>query len=159
MTRCVRSASPGTCLVRRPSRPTASALPAAFAANGFTLRGTDAAFIERSRVIQALHTATGWSVDVVVAGPGLEEMFAARAVIARLGRRSIPVIAPDDLIALKVLAQRRKDLDDVVGILRTCESLDRPRLHETLALLEAALDQHDLRPLLDQLELEARRRP
>lgn len=139
------------------AQPT-SALAAAFVANGFTLRFADAAFIEQSRVIQARHTASGWSVDVVVAGPGLEEMFVARAMPARLGRRTIPVIAPDDLIALKVLAQRRKDQDDVVGILRTYPALDRARLYQTVALLEAALDQHDLRPLLDQLEREAKQR-
>lgn len=141
-----------------PGAHSTSALAAAFVANGFTLRFADAAFIEQTRVIQARHIASGWSVDVVIAGPGLEELFVARALPARLGRRTIPVIAPDDLVALKVLAHRRKDQDDVVGILRSYRALDRTRLHETMALLEAALDQSDLRPLLDELEREAKRR-
>jgi hypothetical protein len=38
-------------------------------------------------------------------------------------------------------------------------TIDRARLHATIATLEAILDQSDLRPLLDQLEREAKRRP
>jgi len=135
-----------------------AALAKALVANGFALRSTDVAFTEANRVLLVRHLASGWSVDVIIAGPGLEEVFLQRVIATRLGRRSIPVIAPDDLVALKVLAHRRKDQDDVVGILRSYPALDRARLHETVALLEAALDQHDLLPLLEQLEREAKRR-
>jgi hypothetical protein len=135
-----------------------AALANALVANGFALRSTDAAFTEANRVLLVRHLASGWSVDVIIAGPGLEAVFLERAIATRLGRRTIPVIAPDDLVALKVLAHRRKDQDDVIGILRNYPALDRARLRETVALLEEALDQRDLLPLLDQLEREAKRR-
>ena len=66
----------------------------------------------------------------------------------------VPLIALEDLIATKLLAQRPKDLDDVRGLLRTAVGLDRARLTEIVSLLEAALDMSDLAPLLAQLDRE-----
>jgi hypothetical protein len=108
-------------------------------------------------VIPVLHVSSGWRMDVVLAGPGIEELFAERAELRMIGRRKVPVISPDDLIATKVLAARPKDLEDIRGLLRIA-TIDRPRLHATIATLEAILDQSDLRPLLDQLEREAKQR-
>ena len=69
---------------------------------------------------------------------------------------SVPLIAIEDLVATKLLAQRPKDLEDVRGLLRTAASLDRHRLSEIVALLEEALGVSDLAPLLAQLERDAR---
>ena len=42
----------------------------------------------------------------------------ARAIRRRVGRRSIPFVDTNDLLVLKVLAARPKDLEDVRALLR-----------------------------------------
>jgi hypothetical protein len=109
-----------------------------------------AVFVRRTRVAPMAHSATRIPIDVVFAGPGLEEEFLGRAVRVRIGRSSFPVIAPEDLIVTKILAGRAKDIEDVRGILR--ERRDRLNLEAirlTLRRLEEALSRSDLAPVLD----------
>ena len=113
----------------------------------------DAAFAAESRVIPAVHTKSKFPVDVVIAGPGLEERFLDEAEHHRLGRSTIPVIALENLIAIKVLAGRPKDLDDVRGLLR--KSVEHRRVRELLREIEEALDQSDLVPRYDALVRES----
>jgi hypothetical protein len=119
---------------------------------GFTLRvsATDG-FIQRTRVFPFVHTTSGWPLDIVLAGPGLEELFIARAVDVDLGHGvHVPFICAEDLIVTKLLADRPKDLDDVRGILQQRLSvLNVELIRETLALLEDALGVSDLLPVFD----------
>jgi hypothetical protein len=62
------------------------ALVRAFAHLGFRLRvepGDD--FVRRTRVLPFVFEPNGLPVDVVLAGPGLEELFLSRAVPVRVG--------------------------------------------------------------------------
>ncbi len=122
--------------------------------SGFELRFRDSEFVARTRVLPFSHRGTGLPLDVVLAGPGLEEEFLQRAVAVEIEGRAIPIISPEDLIVSKVLAGRPKDLEDVRGVLRERgESLDLARIRATLHLLEQALGQSDL---LRSFESEAR---
>jgi Nucleotidyl transferase AbiEii toxin, Type IV TA system len=124
-------------------------LVAHLAARGFALRVPDAGeFVEKTRVLPLVHAKSRIPVDVVLAGPGLEELFFSRAEERNVGGVRIPVAAAEDIVTMKVLAGRLKDLDDVVSILRAC-SLDADRVRSTLRLLEQALDRRDL---LDEFE-------
>ena len=94
------------------------------------------------------HGRSGMALDVVLAGPGFEEEFLARALPVQIGNRMIPIISPEDLIVTKVLAGRGKDLDDIRGVLsERGEQLQLDQIDETLATLEAAMGQSDLRPV------------
>jgi hypothetical protein len=120
--------------------------------HGFTLRveATDA-FIRQTRVIPLEHHASGLGLDVVLAGPGLEDLFIERAVPVDVGGTPIPFISPEDLITTKILAGRPKDIDDVRGVLaERGDRLDMQRIRETLALVEQALGQSDLLPVLER---------
>jgi hypothetical protein len=119
---------------------------------GFSLRFGDAPdFVRRTRVLPFVHAASGLPLDIVLAGPGLEELFLSRAVPVALGNLVVPVISPEDLIATKILAGRPKDLEDVRSVLRErLSKLDLDIVRSTLALLEEALGQSDLRPVFDR---------
>ena len=119
---------------------------------GFSLRFGDAPdFVRRTRVLPFVHAASGLPLDIVLAGPGLEELFLSRAVPVALGNLVVPVISPEDLIATKILAGRPKDLEDVRSVLRERLSrLDLDIVRSTLALLEEALGQSDLRPAFER---------
>ncbi len=124
--------------------------------NGFELRVSDAAFTRTTRVLPVHHRASGFPADVVLGGPGLEESFLERAVVRAIHGLSVPVAAAEDLIAMKVLAGRRKDEEDVVAILSAQTGrLDLALARKTLADLSAALAQDDLLPLFERLLREA----
>lgn len=128
-------------------------------ASGFQLRVSAADdFVRRTRVLPFVYLPNGLPLDVVLAGPGLEELFLSRAVPVRVGTVTVPVISPEDLIVTKVLAGRAKDLDDVAGILRErLQQLDLELIRSTLRLLEEALSQSDFLPVFERELGRARR--
>lgn len=89
----------------------------------------------------------------MLAGPGLEQRFLDEVRLFPAGRRRIPVIAPEHLVTLKILAGRPKDLEDVRGMLRLAV-LDHALVDATLAELESMLEQSDLRPVYARLRAE-----
>ena len=126
---------------------------------GFDLRIRDIeGFVKKTRVLPFVHRDSGVPVDVVLAGPGLEEEFLERARPVDLGGVVLPVISPEDLIITKILASRPKDLEDIRGILRErLAKLDLRRIRSRLRLLEEALGQDDLKPLFEKELAFARR--
>ncbi len=123
---------------------------------GFRPRVADLAFASQTRVFPVRHEPTGWNLDIVLAGPGIEEMFLDEVVQQRVGTGTIPLLAAEHLTALKILAGRPKDLEDVRGLLRVAV-LAHARVLETLDLLERGLDQSDLVPLYQRLRRELKR--
>lgn len=99
----------------------AKALMAALAKRRFRLRdvGDVDSFIAQTRVVPLFHETTGMPVDVVLAGPGLEMEMLARAKKRRISSTAIPFVANEDLVALKLLAGREKDLEDVRALVRS----------------------------------------
>ncbi len=125
---------------------------------GFEPRFADPDFVRTTRVIPVVHRASGLPVDLVLAGPGLEQLFLDAVDVHRVGARDIPVISLEHLIVTKLLAGRPKDLEDVRELLRLrARDLDARAIDDLLAQLEDALGQSDLRPLLGRLRAEAGR--
>lgn len=95
-----------------------------------------------SRLLPLIHEPSRIAVDVVLAGSGIEQDFLARVCLVDLGGVRVPLLCVEDLIATKVVAGRRKDREDVLGILREqAEKLDRKLLHEVLALFDESLEE------------------
>ena len=112
---------------------------------GFELRVADAqGFVEATRVIPLRHGRSRMPLDIVLAGPGLEEQFFARASEHRIGDVVVPVVSAEDLVAMKILAGRSRDMEDVASIVRVRRDLDIEAIRGTLRLLERALDRADL---------------
>lgn len=136
--------------VRLQSGSTAD-LVAALGAAGFRLSESFSNdFVRVTRVLPLIHQSTGMPLDVVLAGPGLEEQFLDRAVAVAIDDIVVPVISPEDLVVTKVLAGRPKDVEDVRGVLLVrAESLDLAYIRRTLAMVEDAMGQSDLTPLFE----------
>lgn len=133
----------------------------AMAAAGFALRvSATEDFVKRTRMLPFVHTATAWPLDVVLAGPGLEDRFLSDAVEVDLGEGVlVPVIRAEDLVVTKILASRPKDLEDVRGVLlERLDRLDVAAIRSTLGLLEGALGVSDLMPVFEAELARARRR-
>lgn len=119
---------------------------------GFQLRVSDReAFMARTRVLPFLHQTTQLPLDIVLAGPGLEEQFLQRAVRVDIEGIAVPIITPEDLLVTKILAGRPKDLEDVRSVLlERVATLDTERIRSTLAGLEEALAETDLVALFEE---------
>lgn len=95
--------------------------------------------LREARLLPMVHLPTEIPVDLVITGPGFDEELLDRARPADLGGVAAPVVSPEDLVAMKVLAGRRKDLEDVRGILAQQQGrLDLARTREVLAAFEQA---------------------
>lgn len=131
------------------------ALVRALEVHGFSLRiDATEAFIRTTRVVPLDHRASGLALDVVLAGPGLEDLFLERALPIDVAGTIVPFISPEDLVVTKLLAGRDKDIEDVRGVLsERGDTLDIAQIAATLRLLEEALGQSDLSPVLER-ELE-----
>jgi hypothetical protein len=132
---------------------TARDLVTDLAPHGFELRFrlTDAILAE-SRLLPLVHEPTGMPLDLVIAGPGLDEEFLERARLGDVGGVEVPIVSAEDLVAMKILAGRRKDLEDVRGVLvEQRGSLDLARTRDVLASLEAAIGERTLLPRLERL--------
>ncbi|HEX9406495.1 MAG TPA: nucleotidyl transferase AbiEii/AbiGii toxin family protein [Thermoanaerobaculia bacterium] len=120
----------------------------AMSSHGFELAIDDSEFIARTRVLPFVHRTSGMPLDVVLAGPGLEEEFLRRAIRVDVDGTPVPVISPEDLIITKILAGRPKDVEDIRSVIHERRaSLDEARIREVLRLLEQALGQCDLLPI------------
>jgi len=126
---------------------------------GFRLRVRDIGrFVAKTRVLPFIHPGSGMPIDIVLAGPGLEELFFRRRRRRIIEGVTVPVASPEDVVVMKVLAGRAKDEDDVIAIIAAQRKLNLKRVRETLDALERALDQRDLSPRFEALLARARRR-
>ena len=121
----------------------------------FDLVCADSDFLARTRVLPFIHRGTHIPLDVVLAGPGLEEDFLRRAIAVDVQGIRVPVISPEDLIITKVLAGRPKDIEDIRSVTHERRaSLDVKRIRQVLRVLEQALGQGDLLPAFEKAWLQ-----
>lgn len=130
-----------------------STLLATLSARGFSARiANPEAFAERTRVVPLVHGASGMPVDLVLAGPGLEERFFSRLETLDVEGVRVPVASAEDMVVMKILAGREKDRSDAAAILAArAKDLDLAYVRATLRALEEALDRRDLLPALEAL--------
>lgn len=133
------------------------ALVTALISAGFQMRVEGDDFLARTRVLPVVHAATGIPADLVIAGPGLEELFLERAELREIDGVKVPVARAEDIVVMKILAGRPKDLEDVVAVLAAHpDDFDVELARGTLRMLEEALGQSDLLPELGRAMDRAR---
>lgn len=132
----------------------AARLQAALARAGYVLRADIpgiAELIEHHRILPLQHRKTGFQLDVVRGGPGPEAQMLERVIRRRVGRMLIPFVETNDLLVLKILAGREKDLEDVRMLLRSkSPEIDAEVVKERLGELGRLLDDSTLVELFEQ---------
>ena len=117
---------------------------------GFSPRYADAlVFAARRRVLLAVHDATGLTVDLSLGATPFEKESISRATVRTVAGVSFPVITAEDLVVMKALARRTRDVADIEAVLDAHPDLDLDRVRywvgEFATLLEAP-------EVLDELE-------
>ena len=109
-------------------------------------------FAGRTGVLPAVHGGSSMAVDLVIAGTGLEQTFFARCETRTIEGVSIAVASAEDVLVMKILAGREKDLDDAAAIAGAQEGkLDLDYVRATLRDIERALDRSDLVPAFERI--------
>jgi len=134
------------------------ALVADAKAHGFTPRRADpVGFAAVNRIVLLTHLGDEINVDMSLADLAFERELIAKAKrIAALGVR-VPLARPEELIAMKVLAFRNRDVRDIESLLDAHPRINLKQVTRWVTLLAVAAEQPEI---LDRLEsvLRARRR-
>jgi hypothetical protein len=119
----------------------------------FELRASNVTeFAAQTRIVPVVHVKSGILVDIVLGGSRLEEQFELRARQHDIDNIKVPVASSEDLITMKILSGREKDLDDALAIITAqIEKLDIQHIQTTLGTLEDILDRSDLLTTLEYL--------
>lgn len=124
---------------------------------GFVPRLADALpFAHQARVLLVRHEASGIDLDMAFGALPFEEEAVARAVWHEVGGIRIPLPLPEDLLIMKAVAHRPRDLADIEAILDAQPQLDLPRVRHWVREFSAALEAPEL--LRDFNALVTRRR-
>lgn len=95
----------------------------------------------RDNGVLPLEAKDGTGVDVIFAATGFERSAIERATLERLGGVDVRVCTVEDLIVLKILAGREKDLLDVRAMVKAAGSkLDRAGLDFRIESLARGVD-------------------
>lgn len=98
-------------------------------AEGLTPRLPDIEqFARRNRVVLLVHEASGIHVDISLGLLPFELETVERSELYQIGSLQIRLPTPEDLIILKAVAHRPKDLLDIEAIITSQKQLDRERI-------------------------------
>jgi hypothetical protein len=130
---------------------------AAGAAHGFGPRVADAlAFAREARVLLVHHQASGIDADISLGQLPFEEQALDRAQTVDVGGLAVPIPTPEDLIIMKAVAHRDRDLADIEGILAAHAKLDVRRIRRWVRDFAGVLEMPEL---LEDLEALLAKRP
>jgi hypothetical protein len=120
------------------------------AAFGFVPRLPDAlAFAHEARVLLLRHQPTGIDVDVALGCLPFEQEAVARASSVPVGGVPVPLPTPEDLVIMKAVAHRDRDLIDIDGLRAAHPNLD---VGHILRWVRAFADALEMPELYDDLQ-------
>ena len=123
---------------------------------GFAARRPDAlTFARQAHVLLLRHEPSEIEADVVFAGLPFEEEAIARAVWVDFEGVRLPLPTIEDLVIMKAVANRPRDLADIEALLDAQRNLDLRRVRRWVREFAAALDRPSI---LSDLETALARR-
>ncbi|MCL4529763.1 MAG: nucleotidyl transferase AbiEii/AbiGii toxin family protein, partial [Chloroflexi bacterium] len=85
-------------------------------------------FAQKSRVLLLRHTASRTNIDISLGILPFEEEVVARSVVHDAGVISVRLPTPEDLIIMKAVAHRPKDMLDIQAVIESHPDLDIARI-------------------------------
>lgn len=112
---------------------------------GFTPRRPDAIeFAREARVLLVQHGPSGIDVDIVFGALPFEEEAVAKAVWVNVAGVRLPLPTAEDLIIMKAVAHRPRDLGDIEAVLDAHPRLDTQRVRRWVREFSTALEMPDV---------------
>jgi hypothetical protein len=108
-------------------------------------------FARRSRVLLLRHIASGIDIDVTFCGLAFEQAAVERATNVEIGDISIRLPRVEDLLVMKAVAGRPKDLEDIRGLLDAHPEADCDEARRWIREFAVAASMPDLLEAFDKL--------
>lgn len=123
---------------------------------GFLPRVTDALnFAQSNRVFLMRHGKSGLDVDISIGGLPFEEEAISRKIIVETAGVKIPLPTPEDLIIMKAVAHRPRDMADIESILEVHSNVDQKYIIKKVREFSIALEMpeilRDLKTILKRM--------
>jgi hypothetical protein len=101
-------------------------------------------FARRQRILLLRHESSGVNVDVALGALPFEVEAVERGCLRSLGELTLRLPTPEDLIILKAVAHRPKDLLDIEAVIASHPHLDRERIRRWVQDFSQALEMPEL---------------
>jgi predicted nucleotidyltransferase len=101
-------------------------------------------FARKNRVLLLRHTASGIDVDISLGLLPFESEMVERSQWVKAASLRLRLPTPEDLIILKAVAHRPKDLLDIEAIVADHPELDKERIRHWVSQFAQALDMPEL---------------
>jgi predicted nucleotidyltransferase len=112
---------------------------------GFELRIPDAAdFARKNRMLLLRHTDSAVDVDLSLGVLPFEMEMVERSQVVAIGPTRLRLPTAEDLIIMKAVAHRPKDLEDIRAVAASHAALDKERIQFWVEQFGAALEMPDL---------------
>lgn len=132
---------------------------AAGARFGFVPRRSDTLiFAEETRVLLVHHEPSGVDVDVLFGALSFEKEAVTRAVWVEVGDVRLPLPIPEDLVIMKTVAHRPRDLADIESILDAHPRLNLRRVRRWVQEFSTALEMPEILDGLETILSQRRKR-
>ncbi len=113
-------------------------------------------FATRTRVLLLRHVPTGVDIDVSLGALPFEREMIERSSMADLGPIQLRLPAAEDLIVMKALARRPRDIADIESILDAHQDLDLAHIRRWLREFSSVLEMPEIQEGFERL---LRRKP
>jgi len=101
-------------------------------------------FAKKSRVLLMRHTVSGANIDISLGILPFEEEVVERSVSYKIEKISVRLPTPEDLIIMKAIAHRPKDLEDIRTIVDNNPELDLKRIEHWVKSFAEIMETPDL---------------
>jgi len=134
-----------------PERDWASALAAA-SDYGIEPRVDDPlGFAHRSRVLLLKHVASGIDIDIILGGLPFEQNTVEHGRVHDIGGVNVRLPRVEDLLIMKAVAHRPRDMEDIVGLLEAHPNADLEVVRQWVREFAAATAMSELIDDFDRL--------
>ncbi len=127
--------------------------------HGFTPRiSNPLPFVKKARVFLVRHESSGIDVDIAIGELPFEREAISHGVRHAIGGLRLPLPRAEDLIVMKAVAHRPRDLADIEAVLDAHPKLNLRRIRRWVSEFSAALDMSDILEDLEKILKRGRRR-
>jgi hypothetical protein len=108
-------------------------------------------FARKNRVLLLIHSPTQTKVDISLGALMFEEEMVDRSKIKKKNNLSVRLPTPEDLIIMKAIAHRPKDLEDIRGVVDAQATLDLKHIELWVKAFGELLETPDLWKQIEEI--------
>ncbi|MBI5839896.1 MAG: nucleotidyltransferase [Chloroflexi bacterium] len=108
-------------------------------------------FARKNRVLLLVHSPTETKIDISLGALPFEEEMVKRGTIQSSATLSVRLPTPEDLIIMKAIAHRPKDMEDIRAVVDKQSRLDRKRIKYWVSSFAEVLEMPDLWKQIEEI--------